>query len=157
MIIRKAEEKDLAQIVNLYDKFLKYMCKFGKFVKDKNFHIDSKIEIKNALTRRIKSSAKKIFLVAEEKDKILGFIEAEIMSQRDSKTKRKVIEIVDIYVKNKRKGVGNKLFKEIEKWSKLEEANFIQWEFLHGNKSAENFCIKNKFKYFRVKMLKRLK
>jgi len=157
MKIRKAKKEDLDEIVEFYVKFLNYMNKFTKFAKDKKDNKINKKELKKVLNNRLKKSSRKIFLVAEENKKLQGFIGAEIMSSRESKTNKKVVEIVDIYSKNKRKGIGTKLYREIEKWAKSNGAEFIQWEFLHGNKIAEDFCIKNKFKRFRVKMLKRLK
>lgn len=157
MKIRKIEKSDLEQLTELYDKFLKYLGKFGRFVKDKNSKRDDKIKIKNALRKRIPPKKDNLFLVAEENKTLLGFIEARIMPKKESKTQKTVVEMIDIYVAKKRKGVGKKLFNEVEKWAKLRNANFISWEFLHGNKKAEKFCIKNKFKHFRVEMLKKLK
>jgi len=78
------------------------------------------------------------------------------MSHRESRTDKKVIEIVDIYSSIKRKGIGKLLLKEIEKWAKLEKANYILWEFMTDNKGAENFCRKNRFKDFKTKMLKKV-
>lgn len=157
MKIRKVENKDLKQLVELYNKFLIYLGKFGRFVKDKNSKRDSKIEIEKALEKRIKNKNKNIFLVAEE-EKLLGFVEARIMPSKESKTNKIVVEMVDIYViPRTKKGIGKKLFREVAKWARLKNANFISWEFLYGNKKAEKFCIKNKFKHFRVEMLKKLK
>lgn len=156
MKIRKAMKEDLDEIVELYVKFFNYMSKFAKFVKDKKDSVN-KNRLKNFLAKRIKLSDKKIFLVAEENNKILGFIESEIINSRESRTDKRVVEVVDIYVDKKRKGVGNKLLKEIEKWAKSKNTKFILWEYLSGNKVAENFCIKNRFKHFKIKMLKKLK
>ncbi len=157
MKIRKVNQKDLENLVQLYDGFLDYLWQFAKFVKDKNSKRDDKTKIQNALKKRINNKNKNIFLVAEESGKLLGFAEARIMPTKESKTKKIVVEMVDIYVAPKIKGVGKKLFREVEKWAKLKKAKFISWEFLHGNKRAERFCIKNKFKHFRVEMLKKLK
>lgn len=157
MKIRKAKKKDLEEIVKLYIKFFKYMSRFAKFVKEKKENSVNKTELRNFLAKRIKPSNKGLFLVAEENGKLLGFIASEIMSSRESRTDKKVLEVVDIYVDNKRKGVGKKLLEEIEIWAKLNKIRFIQWEYLYGNDVAENFCVKNKFRHFKVKMLKKLR
>lgn len=157
MKIRKAKRQDINEIVELYIKFFKYMRKFAKFVKNKKENSVNKEELKKFLAKRIKPSNKELFLVAEENKKLLGFIASEIMSSRESRTDKKVLEVVDVYVDNKRKGVGKKLFIEVEKWARLNNIRFIQWEYLYGNKTADSFCVKNKFKHFKVKMLKKLK
>ena len=57
----------------------------------------------------------------------------------------------------KRKGIGKKLLEKFEIWAKEKRAKFILWEFIAGNKIAEDFCLKNKFKHFKIKMLKKVK
>jgi len=156
MKTRKAKLSDLDSITNLYVKFLNHNIQFGKFIYKNKPKINKK-ELKHSLKKRIINSKKNIFLVAEENGKLDGFVQAEIMSNRESRTAKKVVEIVDIYSELKKKGTGKKLLKEIEKWARLNNAKFILWEFIYGNKSAENFCVKNKFKYFKVKMLKKLR
>ncbi|MFH1801432.1 MAG: GNAT family N-acetyltransferase [archaeon] len=154
--IRKVKMRDLDEVVELYFEFLSYTNKFGRFVYKKRPKIDRK-KLKRDLKNIIKTNPRRMFLVAEDSEKLLGFIQAEILSPKESKTNKKVIEIVDIYSKQKRKEIGRKLFKEIEKWAGINKTEFIQWEFVYGNKLAEKFCVKNKFKYFKIKMLKPLK
>lgn len=156
MKIRKARKGDIDRVLELYLDFLNYTNKFGRWIYKKRPKVDEK-ELKIAIRKRIKPLTKRIFLVAEDNSKLVGFISAEIISPRESKTNKKVIEVVDIYSKNKRKGIGKKLFKEVEEWAKSNKANFIQWEFIQGNKLAEKFCINNKFRHFKIKMLKKLK
>jgi L-amino acid N-acyltransferase YncA len=154
MKIRKARKEDLSQIVSLYVAYLKYQIKFAKWLGNSNIKID-----KNEIKLWIKASLNKkehIFLVAEENNIIKGFVNAEIMSYKESRTKKKVVvEIIDIYSHAKRKGTGRLFFKEIEKWAKKNKAYYIFWEFITGNKIAENFCRKNKFRDFKTKMLKK--
>ena len=156
MKIRKINLADLDVITNLYIDFLNYQLRFGKFVYKHKPKINKK-ELKQTLKKRIIYSKDKLFLVAEEKNGLVGFVQAEIISNKKGKTNKKVVEIVDIYSKFKRKGIGKKLLLEIEKWANSKKTDFILWEFISGNKSAEDFCIKNKFKYFKIKMLKKLK
>ena len=154
--IRKAKKEDLDSITALYTEYLSHTGPFAGFVNENKITINKK-EVRDAIKKRFISSNKNIFLVAEKDKKLLGFVQAEIMSHQESRTKKRVIEIVDIYAKPKRKGIGRRLFNEIEKWANSNKAKFILWEFIFGNKIAEKFCIKNKFKPFKIKMLKKLK
>ncbi len=154
MIIRKAKKEDVEQIILLYIPYLKYQGKFAKWTGNSK----SKIDI-NEIRRGIEISLNKnnnIFLVAEEKSKISGFVHAEIMAHSESRTDKKVVEIVDIYSHIKGKGIGKMLLKEIEKWAKNNKSDYILWEFITENKTAGEFCRKNKFKDFKTKMLKKL-
>jgi GNAT superfamily N-acetyltransferase len=153
MIIQKARKEDLKQIVPLYIDYLRYQRRFAKWLGNSKSKINNS-EIKGWLEKSINKKGH-IFLVTEDNNKIQGFVHAEILSHKESKTNKKVIEIIDIYSHLKQKGIGKKLLKEIEKWAKNNKANYILWEFITGNKSAENFCRKNKFKDFKTKMLKK--
>jgi len=155
MKIRKTKKEDLKEIVSLYIAYLRYQRKFAKWLGNSKNKINNN-EIKKGIETSINKKSH-IFLVAEDYNKIQGFVHAEIMSHKESKTDKKVIEVVDIYSPIKQKGIGKMLLKEIEKWAKLKKADYILWEFITGNKSAENFCRKNKFKDFKTKMLKKLK
>ena len=156
MKIRKARKEDLNQIVKLNIAYLKYQRKFAKWLGNSKLKID-----KNEIRNEIKESFSKkdhLFLVAEENNIINGFVHAELMPYKESKTKNKaVVEIIDIYSHVKRKGTGKLLLKEIEKWTKKNKADYILWEFITGNKIAESFCKKNKFKDFKTKMLEKIK
>src|SRR3989344_8624076 len=154
--IRKAERNDLDSLIILYLELLKYVNQFAKHFSRKNSFFD-KEEIKKAIKNRVVPSEKNIFLVAEENKNLLGFVQAEIMSSRESKTDKRVVEVVDIYTKTHKRGTGKKLLEEIERWARKRKAKFILWEFLYGNNLAENFCVRNKFKHFKTKMLKELK
>lgn len=154
MKIRKATKKDLKQIITSYIYYLISQRRFAKWLGNSKNKIDNE-EVKMEIEKSIGKKGH-IFWVAEKNDKIQGFVHAEILSHRESKTDKKVIEIVDIYSHIKRKGIGKLLLKEIEKWAKLKKANYILWEFMTDNKDAENFCRKNKFKDFKTKMLKRV-
>lgn len=156
MKIRKINLNDLDSITELYVEFLDNNMQFGKFIYKNKPKINKK-ELKKALKKRISNPKRNIFLVVEDGGKLEGFVQAEIISSKESKTNKKIVEIVDIYSKSKRKRIGGKLLKEIENWANSNKAEFILWEFISGNKSAENFCIKHKFKHFKIKMLKKLK
>ena len=156
MIIRKAKKEDIDSIVKLYTEFLSYTGQFARFVSKKKITINQK-ELRRAIKKRVNPSKENVFLVAEENKKLLGFVQAEIMSPKESRTKKRVVEVIDIYTKSKREGIGRRLLNEIENWANSKKAKFILWEFIYGNKIAERFCIKNKFKPFKVKMLKKLK
>ena len=155
MIIRKPKLQDLNNLTNLYVKFLEHTNQFGTWIYKKRPKINEK-ELKSGLKKRIFIQKNSIFLIAEEKE-IIGFVQARILSSRESNTKKKVIEIVDIFSKNKGKGIGKSLLKEVESWAKKKKADFILWEMICGNKIAEDFCVKNDFRHFKLKMLKKIK
>jgi len=156
MKIRKIKIDDINYITKLYLELLNHNLRFVKYLENKKNKIN-KNELKESLKKRINQTKNKVFLVAEKGDKIYGFVQAEIMSNKKSRTKNKVVEIIDIYVHSKKKGTGKMLLSEIEKWARTKKANYILWEFMSGNNIAENFCIKNKFKHFKTKMLKKIK
>ncbi len=155
MKIRKAIKKDIKKIIPLYVELLEHNIRFSKYLPNEIPKINKK-ELETGLKNRIKNTKNKPFLIAEKNNKICGFIQAEIIPNKQSKTNKKVIEIIDIYSKYKRKGIGKKLLLEIEKWGKEVKANFILWEFVSGNSLAEKFCIKNNFRPFKTKMLKKI-
>ncbi len=153
MEIRKAKKENVEELLNLYLELIKHNLKFAKFVGNKNSQINKK-ELKNSIKKLI-SKKKSLLLIASDKY-LLGFIYGKIMSSKESRTDKKVAEVVDIYIHSKRKGIGKKLLKEFEKWARKEGAKFILWEFIAGNQIATDFCLKNKFKHFKVKMLKKI-
>ena len=154
MKIRKARKEDLDQIIALYVTYLKNQRKFSKWLGNSKKKIDAK-ELTFSIERLI-SKKGLLFLVAERENKIQGFISAEILSTKESRTDKKVVEIVDIYSHIKRRGIGKLLLKEVEKWAKINNVNYILWELMTENKNAEEFCIKNSFKDFKTKMLKKV-
>jgi len=155
MNIRKATISDLEFLIRLYSELINYNLQFAKFVYKQKPKIN-KSELKKSI-KQMMNSKNKVLLIAEGNKKLLGFAQAEIMSNKESRTKNKVVEIIDMYVHSKKKGTGKILLNEIEKWARTKKANYILWEFISGNNIAENFCTKNKFKHFKTKMLKKLK
>ncbi|MDP3027877.1 MAG: GNAT family N-acetyltransferase [Nanoarchaeota archaeon] len=154
MKIRNARKEDLAQIIALYVPYLRHQRKFSKWLGNSKKKIDIG-ELTLGIERLI-SKKGFLFLVAERKNKIQGFVYVEILSAKESRTDKKVAEIVDIYSHIKRKGIGKLLFKEVEKWAKTNNIYYILWEFMTENKNAEKFCIKNGFRDFKTKMLKKV-
>src|SRR3972149_9943326 len=122
--IRRAKKEDLGNLMRLYIGFLKYNNQFARFVGPNQFLIHKK-ELRNSIRKDIKQSKKKILLIAEENQKLIGFVQADVMSHRESRTDKEVVEVLDIYSRSKRKGTGKKLLKEVEKWADSKEAKFI--------------------------------
>jgi GNAT superfamily N-acetyltransferase len=154
IIIRKTTKKDIENLQRLYGDFFKQMNKFAKFVR-----ID---ETKNSISKSslqiLTIQRDALFLVAEKEDSIIGFVFAKISNNKKSRAKNnKVVEVLEIYARKKRRGIGAMLFEEIEKWAKKEKADWIKWEFLADNRCAERFCIKKGFRLFQLNMLKKVK
>lgn len=152
MKIRKAALKDLDAIASLYLELVKFSKKVSKYIDSTG--IINKKTIKRTIKSYLRSPKYSIVLVAERDKKIIGFVQATIPTYRINK--EKVAEVIGIYVSEKRKGIGKMLLQKVTEWAKERNAKFILWEPFSKNKIATNFLIKNKFKEFKVKMLKEL-
>ncbi len=155
MKIRKATLKDLDAIANLYLELIKFSKKVSKYLGSTGRVINKRV-IKKAIKSYLKHPEDSIVLVAEKNRRIVGFIQATIKPTYRI-NKKKVAEIIDAYVLEKRKGIGSKLLKEVMGWAKKRNVEFVLWEVLSKNKIGIKFLAKHKFKEFRIKMLKELK
>lgn len=77
MIIRKAEENDFKQVLNLQLELEDTECKFDSNLKERCYNTN---EGKKKLKKRI-TEKNQIFLVAQNEDKIVGFIDGKIMDE----------------------------------------------------------------------------
>jgi len=107
--------------------------------------------INGALT----SPDRDLVLIAEENEKIVGFLIAELWKHKGYSY------LLDIYIKPefRRQGIASKLFEEYEKYCKDNGMNVIVGLVLMSNKTMQKWCEKhgikrgNKF-YFYEKKLK---
>lgn len=155
MKIRKATLKDLNAIASLYLELIKFSKKVSEYLDSTGTAISKEV-IKKAIKGYITHPEDSIVLVAEKNRRIVAFIQATIKPAYRI-NKKKVVEVIDAYVSEKRKGIGSILLKEVMGWAKKRNVEFVLWEILSKNKIGMKFLIKNKFKEFRIKMLKGLK
>ncbi|NYZ79713.1 GNAT family N-acetyltransferase, partial [Candidatus Micrarchaeota archaeon] len=109
-MVRKATVKDtnaIGALLNEYDRHEHSL--------DKTQKVESAAKYKKYAEKFIKGN-KKIILVAEEKGKIIGFLDAKILKQK----KENVGSIRNLFVKSgyRSGGCGSKLIAEALKWFK---------------------------------------
>ena len=98
------------------------------------------------------NSRKYYYIVAEEKDKIVGFGQAEIKSKDFG-----VLELIYVDKKFTKKGIGLKLLKELEKWLKLKKVKFIESGFYYNNFPSAALHKKAGYRPIRIKMRKKVR
>ena len=137
MKIRKGTKKDFPKLVELsYQLFLETNKKHGgQFDISKDFH---KLEIKD-FEKEIRKR-KAVFFLAEKDKEIIGFVYGQIQKLEKYMFKEKYRGHVGIlYVKPeyRSKGIGTKLFKELEKWFKKRGITFLDVSVMVKNPKAK--------------------
>ena len=156
MDIRKAQIKDINEIDEIYKK--------GQFDEERNKSSrKSKKEILNDLNKSKKirlnefkkaiNSSKEMFLVCEEKNKLVGFGDAVLSN------KKRNAEVALIYIKKeyRQKGIGSKILRELLKWLKENGENKVFVTTDIENKSSINLNKKEGFRESIIIMEKKLK
>lgn len=155
MKIRKSTSKDLNELVKLYWEHIKYAKKTFRYLRRVIGSNLTNNVIRKCLRSYISHPKDSIVLVSEDK-KINGFVSATIDSKKRI-NKKKFVEIIDIYVHTRRKGIGQMLLNETIKWAKKKGAMFIVWEYESNNKLADKFLNKNRFETYRLTKIKKLR
>jgi len=164
MKIRKGTIKDVEKIWDLEVESRKY----HKKLTDKKYSLLNKSNIDKKArtdfikdyTKDLKKKARKIiFLVAEEKGKIIGYIIGIDGKWDWSDNPPRALRIWDLEVlqKYRKKGIGTKLIKELEKISKQKGIKFLSLNVWKKNKPALRIYTKNRFDLFSHEMIKKLK
>ena len=164
MKIRKGTIKDVEKIWDLEVESRKYHKKLTdkKYLLLTKNNIDKKARsefIKEYRNDLKKKSRKIIFLVAEEKTQIIGYIVGIDGKWGWSDNPPKAIRIWDLEVlkKYRKKGIGTRLIKELEKISKKRGAKFLSLNIWKKNKPALKVYKNNKFDLFSYEMVKKIK
>lgn len=155
MIIRRAEERDLEPLLDLYDQL------YDILIREHGFPFTfSRDENKAVLSIQIKSRLCCIF-VAEQDDALLGFVHGSIskLDRRLSYEGQKAIaRIDDVYVSPQTRGTGvaNALMQEAEAWFRSEEVAGVESYIVSGNQQSLSFHQKRGFEIIASRTIKQL-
>lgn len=155
MIIRRAEERDLEQLLDLYDRL------YDILIHEYGFPFDfSRAENAAVLTVQIKSRLFCIF-VAEENEKLNGFVHGSIskLDRRLSYNGQKAIaRIDDVYVSPEARGNGaaSALMQEAEAWFRSEEVVVAESYIVSGNQQSMRFHNKRGYEAIASRTFKKL-
>ncbi len=155
MNIRKATKKDIKFIDEIYSDGSVIECKLQfPEISISKLRGDLKKYKSSRSKRYLKemNSRKYYYIVAEEKDKIVGFGQAEIKSKDFG-----VLELIYVDKKFTKKGIGLKLLKELEKWLKLKKVKFIESGFYYNNFPSAALHKKAGYRPIRIKMRKKVR
>jgi len=146
MKIRKAKKKDL----NEFKILRKETFREFKFKKTKNEEENIRKEFYNFL-----ENSKKLFLVVDEKDKMIGYLIATLLSN----VWQKSVYLDDIFIKKRfrRKGIACNLMKELIKNTKQKNIKKIKLGVDVKNKKAIKFYKNLNFKTKYYELEKKIK
>ncbi len=144
MNIRKAKIEDLKDVVTLSYKSAIYH-------KNLNAYYDTSEDVEDVLTKSLKEnicSSDSCILIAEENNKIIGYLLAFKIDRLEMFRVKKAGSIVDIFIdeNNRRMGLGDKLVDEIFKWFKESNIHFVEITVETSNEKAINFWNRKGFK-----------
>ncbi len=159
MIIRKAKISDIDQIILVFKDYetasVSYLPKKYKMMRNKKKPLEE--HIRKALLKDFKTK-NSIFLVAEDKGEIIGYIFGEIRDDSHPLYNYpKGGELNDIAVRKKHqgKGVASQLWKELLKWYKSKNCEIVTLN-VNANNSAKKMYEKWGFDPFYFRMIKKL-
>ena len=138
MIIRKAEYKDIDQILILLSQVLEIHAKLRP-----DIFVSGTTKYNNDYLKRMIDDKDSVIDVAVEGDTVLGYAMYEIMSPKFESTMRqnKTLYLDDLCVDEKHRGkhIGTALFEQVVLEAKelgCYSVNLYAWE---GNEAAKNF------------------
>ena len=148
MKLRKAKEKDLQNFIELRTEYLKRIDKQNKTSEEVDIN-----KIKKEFQIFLKKD--KLFFVAEEKKKIIGYIAGNIFINPWNKGGY----IDDLYVSNnfRKKGIGKNLIKKFLEELKKRKIKTCQLGVSKTNKKAQNLYKKLGFDIVHYEMGIKLK
>lgn len=134
IIIRKAKIKDLSQVVKLYIEYMHYHEKLDPALEIKNNPQRDALEY----LRKHIYSPKKLLLVAEDKDKVVGFLAAYAFEMLPIYKNKYGGFISDVFVDSKirRQGISGNLLEESFKWFRGKKINRVELGMLANNDLA---------------------
>jgi ribosomal protein S18 acetylase RimI-like enzyme len=157
MKIRKVTAKDFEEFFNLEKEFHELEKKLGK--KDELIRL-YKSPTKNKQKKRFNKWLRRknsLFIVAEEKNKMIGYLYGYLEPIFSSKTKTGYIEDLIISKKFRKKGIATKLHNKFIKWLNKKRIKWITLDVSWVNKTARKTYEKWRYKNKKVKMVKKLK
>ena len=149
MLIRKAEKKDIGDVIKLGIDFLNYHKNFDPYFAPSN-------NIKNLYKKyfsKYLNSKNKLLLVAQQDDNIIGFATADI--QKGSELFRikltGLIEYIFVTDGHRKQGIGDEFLKEVLKWFKIKKIKYITISVHSENKIGRKAWRKYGFKEFIIR------
>lgn len=132
MMIRKATERDISQLIDLWKEFLRSQKEYQLFIKVPSIKYSKKF-IKKQVNNK-----KAIFVIAVDKNKVVGFSIAWIINAYPTFKFKKIGYLYDMYIKKKYrgKGIAKKLFGEVAIWYKSKGIKYVALEVFTGNENA---------------------
>lgn len=154
MEIRKATEADILVILQLVKKMVDYHYAIDKIYKPYQKYkglekyLKGRVQVKNS-----------ILLVAEDGDKLIGFLEGGIEKASNEMIVEKIGIIDNIFVeeKHRKEKIGQKLLNFALKYFNLKNIQYIQINTDARNNTGRGFWKKNNFFEYQINMLKKLK
>lgn len=152
--IRKARKCDFDEIFKLAKQLYETELPF-----DKNLYEDyyngkkSKEDLKKSI-----SSRKRTFLVAEEDNNIVGYIDGYLIEDKEVYiNKVSYIDHLCVDSKHRNKGIGKMLMDEFTKIMKEKNAKFIKLNAFENNIPAVSMYKKENFKEYSIYYMKEIK
>ena len=153
IIIRKATNKDLSEMIELIRDLTDYHYKIDKYYKPFSKYKG----LYNYMKDQLKDKNVKI-LVVEDGGKIIGCIVGVITKAPSYITPKKIGNIDYIFIKEnyRHKKIGEKLLKELLKWFKEKKIKHVEISVDARNKIGVKAWRKFGFYDYRIKMRKDL-
>lgn len=146
MHIRKAKIEDYNQIIKLYNELYDTEKVFDINL-SKTYDISDKQRIK--IEKRIKSR-KEIFLVAEDKEKIIGLIDGYILDNNHHIEKVGYLDHLCVKKGYRNLGVANKLIDDFSVKMKNKNVSYLKLNAFENNIPAINLYKKLGFKEYSI-------
>lgn len=156
MIIRKAGMSDIEEILNLAYQLRKTEAKFDK---NNNIKEDAcQSDFYRKKTIKYISSRKKIFLVAENNNKVVGYINGFIEENAEIFHKKPIAYLDNLCVAKeaRRQGIGKNLIDEFNKIVKEKGAGFVKLNAFKNNIPAVKLYEQEGFEEYSVYYIKKI-
>lgn len=154
MIIRKAKSKDILGVASLSYNSAIFHKKFTTYY---DINKNAKKILEKSLAKNIRSSNSCIF-VAEEDDKIVGYLLAFKVDREEMFKIKKAGLIADIFILDnfRKMGIGESLVKECFKWFKQNNIHFVEINIEVSNDGGLKFWNKMGFEDVCVSKYKKI-
>ena len=146
ILIRKASINDFDDIQNLSLQLEEAELPFDSNLKE-NCNLDDRLIEK---TKKNLDDNEKIYLVAEINNKIIGFVDGEILNQWFYKEKVAMLNHICVDKQYRNNGVAQCLLEEFEEITRLKGSKYLRLNAFSQNAPAINFYAKNEFSEYSV-------
>lgn len=153
--IIKAEEKHVTAIGQLFLEFIKFHADIDPIWTPIDNPIPDMVE--NHLRRFMKSDDG-LVLVAQDKERVVGYSLSEIKSFSPGAKRGKYgyVDTMAITASYRRSGIGEKMFAEIIKWFQLNDIKRVEIQTASQSVGANSFWQKQGFTIFQHNLYKTL-